>query len=221
MNQMKQKSTAAIILKCFLPPSPKPWDDFLDFSRMRLPLLTKFRIISKCRIKGNYSKAGFVGNYIWLLVWSLLLAGVISDMNIFFASLISSMVWVILCITSLIEDDHRNRILSIPNRNTTGIIVSSIVFSRYSSLWRVLVILVLVLKVTFVHAISFPVLHEKRAEEKVSIATDGYIDKIRKGDKAFETIDTTKNCLRHRSLSPSTKLDLPLGGSKKHPAKLS
>lgn len=80
------------------PPSPQPWDDFLDFSRMKLP--QDFWTIS-CRLERNLNYR-FKGNYFILWLLGIIIAGTLFMDYLFFLSLSFLIVaWFIICITSV------------------------------------------------------------------------------------------------------------------------
>jgi PRA1 family protein. len=80
------------------PPSPQPWDDFLDFSRMKLP--QDFWTVS-CRLERNLNYR-FKGNYFILWLLGIIIAGTLFMDYLFFLSLSFLIVaWFIICITSV------------------------------------------------------------------------------------------------------------------------
>lgn len=79
------------------PPSPQPWDDFLDFSRMKVP--QDFWTIS-CRLERNLYYQ-FQGNYFVLWVLGMIIAGAFIDYLFLFSLLFLIIAWLIICITSV------------------------------------------------------------------------------------------------------------------------
>eukprot|EP00979_Chaetoceros_neogracilis_P002074 scaffold371_cov268-Chaetoceros_neogracile.AAC.21 len=83
-----------------LPPSPQPWDDFLDFSRMKPP--GNFWTV-RCRISRNcIAPSRFKGNYMAIWFFAITFAGLFMNCWYFLISLgFLSGFWTLLCISTI------------------------------------------------------------------------------------------------------------------------
>ena len=93
------------------PPGPQPWEDFLDFSRMKFP--NNFWTIT-CRIHKNCfacfacnsnsnsnSQCRFKGNYISIWMYAIIFAGAFVDWWYWISLGILLGVWILICICTV------------------------------------------------------------------------------------------------------------------------
>ena len=77
------------------PPAPQPWEDFLDFSRMKFP--NDFWTI-QCRVHKNCFACRFKGNYIAIWMFAIVFAGAFVDRWYWISLGILFGVWILTCI---------------------------------------------------------------------------------------------------------------------------
>jgi hypothetical protein len=102
------------------PPSSQPWDEFLDFSKIKMPL--DIWTVS-CRLEVNLFHH-FKGNY--FVIWSLgmMIFGFVLDYFLLLSLLLMTVTWAIICICS-INPSHWHQ------QNERGTIKRHICDTRY------------------------------------------------------------------------------------------
>mmetsp|Transcript_8035 Transcript_8035/g.17204 ORF Transcript_8035/g.17204 Transcript_8035/m.17204 type:complete len:216 (+) Transcript_8035:74-721(+) len=145
-------------------PCTKDWDDFLDFSRMRVPteeVIAK-RLVENC--------VQFSGNYIWVWIVITLLYGIVNwkilgaFMAIAFGWFAAEILYLQSRPKTNTDETSERKQWKTPQRSSSkyllGVILAVDVLYEFSVLFQVILALFSAAAIAIVHALSRPVVNE-------------------------------------------------------------